>query len=190
MSFADQTKDRESSSAPGLIEIELRQVAQLFNTLDPSPFRDSDLDPEAEEYIVDSAMDLPKNVPIEIVIHLPPGELSQASAVDISSAVKNYFAIRVRQASAQLHEKLKTGRLSLLIGFVILSACFLIGLFFFRSFKEGPFAEIVRESFVIFGWVAIWKPSEIFLYEWPPIARRRKLFRRLSEAKVTVNTGS
>lgn len=190
MSFADQTKGRQSEPATGLIEIELRQVSQLFNTLDPSPFRDSDLDREAEEYIVDGAMDLPKKAPIEIVIYLPSDQLSQVSAVDISRAVKNYFAMRVREASSELHEKFKTGRLSLLIGLLILSACFLIGLFLYHSFKEGPFAEIVRESFVIFGWVAIWKPSEIFLYEWPPIARRRKLFRRLAEATVTVNTAA
>ncbi|HEY0236973.1 MAG TPA: hypothetical protein VGC86_18250 [Afipia sp.] len=193
MSLAGEAKDARPSAKAGpsgLIEIELRQVSQLFNTLDPSPFRDSDLALEAADYVVDRARDLPKDVPIEIVIHLPPDELSKASAVDISRAVKNYFAMRVRQASAELREKFKTGRLSLLIGLVILSACFLIGLSLFHSFKEGPFAEIVRESFVIFGWVAIWKPSEILLYEWPPIARRRKLFRRLSEATVTVNTGS
>lgn len=191
MSLAGQAKDTRPSSATGpsgLIEIELRQISQLFNTLDPSPFRDSDLALEAADYIVDRARDLPKDVPIEIVIHLPPGELSQASAVDIAGAVKDYFRMRVHATSMELRELFKTGRLSLIVGVAVLSVCLLLGLLFVNSLKQGPFADILRESFLIFGWVAIWKPSEIFLYAWPPIARRRKLLRRLSEATVRINT--
>jgi hypothetical protein len=170
----------------GKIEIELRQAAQLFNTLDPSPFRESDLADEAEDYIVDQAKDLPKTVPIAIVIYLPRSELAQAAAIDMAGAVKNYFKMRVHAASAELRELFKTGRLSLLIGFLILASCVIIGFLFMEVFEDGAISDIMRESFLIFGWVAIWKPSEIFLYGWPSIARRRRLYRRLSEATVTV----
>ena len=37
------------------IEIRLSRAQQLFNSLDPSPFHERDLDQDAEEYIVDSA---------------------------------------------------------------------------------------------------------------------------------------
>ena len=63
--------------------MKLRKVSQLFNTLDPSPFRESDLALQAEDYIVDRALELSSNIPIEIVIHLPSDELLQASANDI-----------------------------------------------------------------------------------------------------------
>ena len=36
-----------------LIEIRLSNLVQFFNSLDPSPFRDKDLDDDAERYIVD-----------------------------------------------------------------------------------------------------------------------------------------
>jgi hypothetical protein len=53
--------------------------------------------------------------------------------------------------------------------------------------NESPLSQILTESFLIPGWVAIWKPSEIFLYAWPPIAARRKLFHRLSEATIVLD---
>ena len=53
-----------------LIEIRLRELRQLFNTLDPAPFHEKDLDPAAEEYVV-SAMR-------EIGAH--PSRLAVASA--------------------------------------------------------------------------------------------------------------
>jgi hypothetical protein len=49
---------------------------------------------------------------------------------------------------------------------------------------EAPFKRLVEESFLILGWVANWRPLEIFLYDWWPIARRRDLYRRLSKAIV------
>jgi hypothetical protein len=35
------------------IEIHLAESKQLFNAIDPAPFREKDLDPKAEEFIVD-----------------------------------------------------------------------------------------------------------------------------------------
>ncbi|MDP3318492.1 MAG: hypothetical protein Q8S58_05130, partial [Bosea sp. (in: a-proteobacteria)] len=53
---------------------------------------------------------------------------------------------------------------------------------------DGPFARIVQESLVIIGWVVIWRPAEMFLYDWLPLLRRRRLYQRLAEARVTVKT--
>jgi hypothetical protein len=171
----------------GRIELKLRKVSQLFDTLDPSPFRQSDLDSKAEEYIVDWAWELPKSAPIEIVIHLPSDEFSRASVPDIASAIKGYFRIRSDAKSREMRELFKTGRLSLVVALLVLSACLLVAWLIKIHLKEGPFSEIIQESFIIFGWVAIWHPSNIFLYSWPPIARQRKLLRRLSEATITVH---
>jgi hypothetical protein len=42
-----------------LIEVRVAELAQLFNAWDPSPFREKDLDPNAEEFIVEWARDIP-----------------------------------------------------------------------------------------------------------------------------------
>ncbi|HEY6412498.1 MAG TPA: hypothetical protein VIX42_02350 [Edaphobacter sp.] len=175
------------TESTGRIELKLRKVSQLFHTLDPSPFRESDLSLQAEEYIVDSALELPKTVPIEIVIHLPWDEFSQSSAFDISGAIKSYFGLRSKAVSGEMRELFKVGRLSLVVALLVLSFCLLLAWAIGSGLKEGPVSQILQESFVIFGWVAIWKPADIFLYSWPPIARRRKLLSRLAEATVTVD---
>jgi hypothetical protein len=169
----------------GKIEIKLRQLSQLFNTLDPSPFRESDLALDTEDYIVGRAMELAADVTIDIIIYLPQGELLQASEADTACAIREYFELRRQAVSRELSETFKTGRHSLLVGLGILSVCILLGLLFAQR-MDGPVRQILSESFLILGWVAIWKPSEIFLYAWPPIAARRSLFRRLSASTVTL----
>ena len=57
------------------IEVRVEEIAQLFDTLDPFPFRERDLDKHAEEYIVSWARELPRNQPIKIIIHAPENEL-------------------------------------------------------------------------------------------------------------------
>jgi len=179
--------DTPLTQPTGRIELKLHKASQLFHTLDPSPFRESDLAPEAEEYIVNSALELPKTAPIEIVIHLPWDEFSQSSASDLAGAIKGYFAHRADAMASEMRELFKTGRLAALVALIVLSFCLVFAWFIGSTLKEGPFTQILQESFVIFGWVAIWKPSDIFLYSWPPLARRRKLLRRLAEATVTVD---
>ena len=47
-------------------------------------------------------------------------------------------------------------------------------------------ARVLEESLIIVGWVANWRPIEIYLYDWLPIRRRIRLFERIAAAKVEV----
>jgi hypothetical protein len=51
---------------------------------------------------------------------------------------------------------------------------------------ESRFATVIREGVIIGGWVAMWRPIEIFLYEWWPIRDEARLFDRLSAMMVRV----
>ena len=169
-----------------LIALRLRSVAQFFNTMDPSPFRDSDLAPEAEAYICDAAQDLPHKAPIAIEIHLPPAEAAGPAATDLPGAVSAYFSRRARDEANEIRALFRSGRRALAIGLLVLSVCMGLALAATTLLADNGVSQIVHESFVIIGWVAIWRPAEIFLYDWLPISKRRTLFRRLAQARVTV----
>ena len=47
--------------------------------------------------------------------------------------------------------------------------------------------EVLRESLVIGGWVAMWRPMEIFLYDWWPIRANARLADRLSAMSVRIS---
>jgi hypothetical protein len=51
--------------------------------------------------------------------------------------------------------------------------------------------RLLREGLLIGGWVAMWRPIEIFLYDWWPIRAEARLFDRLSTMPVRIAyTGS
>ena len=43
---------------------------------------------------------------------------------------------------------------------------------------------LIQDSLVIGAWVALWRPLEIFLYDWWPIRAEARLFDRLGEMDV------
>jgi hypothetical protein len=49
-------------------------------------------------------------------------------------------------------------------------------------------ARIGEESLIIVGWVANWRPIEIYLYEWWPIRRRMRLYRRIAAAPLVIRS--
>jgi hypothetical protein len=170
-----------------VIELQVEKVAQLFDTLDPLPFRERDLDQEAEDYIVGWARELPKNAPIRILIHLPASEASGEHARLLGEAMGRYFHYRADAASGDLKELLRVGRYSLLIGIAVLAICIAGGHFVLTRISAGQFGGFLNEGLVILGWVANWRPIEIFLYDWWPIIRRRNLFLRLAAAEVVLS---
>ena len=121
-----------------LIEIRLENVRQLFDNRDPAPFRLKDLDRDAAEYIEGAAEELPSNVRLKLVVHLPAAAVADAMTAEIDL---------------------------------------------------GWFGEAVGEGLVIFGWVALWRPGEIFLYDWWPLLRHRRQMDRLEGMPVELRAG-
>ncbi len=59
-----------SPALPHLIEVKVNEIHQLFNSMDPSPFHERDLDHDAEQFIVSWAQEWHHREPLKLVIHL------------------------------------------------------------------------------------------------------------------------
>ena len=106
-----------------VIELRVDDIAQLFHTLDPFPFRERALDKEAEEYIVGWARELAADQLIKIVIHFPDTEAQTKVARELNEAFSRYFSDRAGVLQRDLNELFRVGRRSLGIGVPILIAC-------------------------------------------------------------------
>lgn len=168
----------------GLIKVRLAKVDQLFNSLDPSPFHERDLDADAEEYIVAWAREFPRDVDLRIRIELPAEELQHARSRGAEAALGNYFGYRADLIQRELREIFRMGRRYLSIGLVVLMICLLANHLLRINFPDNPLMRVIEESLLILGWVANWKPLETFLYDWWPVRRRLRLYRRLAVAPV------
>lgn len=180
------TVDPAPTPQPGLIEIRINSVAQLFNSFDPSPFQARDLDDHAEEFIVGTALEFRRARNLHILVHLPPAECESEGAKDLASAIAKHFDYRAMIMKRELGELFRSGRLYLIVGLSIFAICTIAAQLVRDAFPDNAFAQGAEQGLIIIGWVANWKPFEILLYDWWPLRRRIRLFQRLAEAPVDV----
>jgi len=167
-----------------LIELEVTEVSQLFNSMDPSPFHDKDLDQDAEEFIVNWAQEYSQNEPVTLRVHL--GHWPDADPVQrVTEAVHNFFAYRAKLNRLEFHRLMEQGRTSLIIGLLFLAGCFTLGRIVLGK-TTGSWAGFLRESLTIAGWVAMWRPMQIYLHDWWPVRRRGRTYVKLSRMPVEV----
>jgi hypothetical protein len=169
------------------IEINLNRLPQLFNSLDPSPFHERDLDEDAEEYIIGSAEEISHHRSLTLVIHLPADQVPEPGALSLTEAIHNFFAYREIHERRRLRLLFRDGRIALAIGLGFLFCCVVLRELIF-SLEHSAATDILGEGLLIIGWVAMWRPLEIFLYEWVPLRRRCQILKMLSTIPVTVRS--
>jgi hypothetical protein len=170
-----------------LIEVHVAELNQLFNAIDPAPFRQRDLDPDAEEFIVEWAREIPTDASLALVVHLDrPAGLTEEPAI-LRDAIREFFSQRAQASRRRLRQLFKRGRTSLAIGLTFLALSLTVGDLVARFLGDRRIGEIVRESLLIGGWVAMWRPMEVFLYDWWPIRADARLADRLSAMPVRIS---
>jgi hypothetical protein len=175
-----------AASSRSTIRLRLRELAQLFNSLDPSPFIERDLDADAEEFITSWAREIPAGRELELVIQLTKNTATVERLQGAQSAIQSYFATRAEMKQRDLAQLMRRGRLSLAVGLVFLVVC-LTGAHLAGRVAGGEAINIFQEGLTIVGWVAMWRPLEIYLYDWWPLFDERRHLQRLGRIAVTID---
>jgi len=167
-----------------VIEVRVTELKLLFNPIDPSPPSEKDLEPRVEEFIVAQARPVKRECLALLIFIGTPDSTDAASTV--GTAVRAFFAQRALSAGRRLSQLFRVGRTSSLIGLAFLAGAVTLASLVDRAIGTTTGGALIRETLVIGGWVAMWRPLEIFLYDWWPISAERKLYDRLSRMRVRV----
>lgn len=162
------------------IPVEVRELAQLHDSLDPSPFHERALDPKFERYLVDSAREHPPSASLVIAIRAP-AELARHDR-GIEAAIRAHFGYALESAVRQDRARVRAGQAALGIGLAVLVASLAL-----RSTLPDSgttLVEAVREGLLILGWVALWRPVDILLFEWWERRVERRHLHALAGAEV------
>ena len=168
------------------VDIRIRSSRQLFDGRDPAPFRERDLDDRAVEYLVGAVLELPPRAAVKMVFWIsdePAPPLPDATLIE---AVRGHFRYDVERLQRQIGQHFRRAQVALLLGLAVL-VLFLTLAELTAGMPVGHARQILREGLVITGWVAIWRPLELLLYDWWPLVEERRLRERLRDAPVEVH---
>jgi hypothetical protein len=170
-----------------IIEVRVADLRQLFNAIDPAPFRERDLDPKVEEFIVEWSREVPNDRPLALHVRLERAARAPDEPAVLRDAVREYFRQRATSSRRRLARLFRNGRISLVIGLASLTALIGVAEFISRWTSADGMGSVLHESLLIGGWVAMWRPLEVFLYDWWPIRADIRLFDRLANMPVRLS---
>ena len=168
-----------------LIEIKLTSILQMFNSFDPAPFHEKEIDTAAEHYIVDTVKDFPKKTRFKIIIYLPHDIATSDQAKKIVPAIHNHFQYKVLVTDRKFRSHFRHGRTTLLIGLTFLAIAMVA-----RQMVSGVSghipAQLFADAFLIIGWVAMWEPITVLLYELWPIIQTKRIYEKISTMEIEI----
>ena len=132
------------------------------------------------------AKDVQRGVPLALLVHVDQPPIQTDAAAQLREAIRAFFSQRALASRQRLRQLFRVGRTSLLIGLVFLTVTVALGGAIESAMADQRLGAVLRESLLIGGWVAMWRPLEIFLYDWWPILAEARLFDRLSAMPVRI----
>jgi hypothetical protein len=168
------------------VDVHVQELRQLFHAIDPSPFHERDLDPAAEEFIVSWASQAPASSPLRLVIHVDAEPASAEAGDIVRRAVPQYFSARAATTRRNLRGLFRRGWISLLIALAFMAVAISLAGLLDGPAATNPLAAVLREGLIVGGWVAMWRPLEIFLYDWWPLLAEARRFDRLAAMPVEI----
>jgi uncharacterized membrane protein YgdD (TMEM256/DUF423 family) len=163
-----------------VIELRLKTLAQLYDSLDPSPFREKALDRNVESWLIECAEEHGPDQSLRLVVHAAPEVLPHAAAV--ADAVHTHFQLAVESAERRHRARLRIHRFAMLLGLVVLAVT--LALRRLIGDLGGELAAVLGEGLLILGWVALWRPAEYLLFDTWEQRQSRRVLRQLARMPV------
>lgn len=168
------------------IEVRIKSTNQLFDVRDPAPFRERDLDDDFVEYILSSVREGSVSSPMKFVIYVEEKEDPQLPKDTIREAIRGHFLYQVILEERNLKQYLKKAQIYFLIGFFVLATC--LGIAQEMHVPNAPgYWGVLREGIVIFGWVSIWKPIELILFDWYPLVEKYRYYKKIVSTEIDIH---
>ena len=170
------------------IEVRVKDSQRLFDHRDPAPFREKELDERFVEYIYSSAREFSITTPLKIIIYIEENESESVTSATIREAIQSHFSYQIELQAGNLKQFWKRAQFFLLIGILVLIVCLGSAQSLTVPLKPGLIG-IFRDGLIIFGWVSVWKPIEVILFDWYPPFERLRFYKKMRLTEMDIQFG-
>src|SRR6516165_8674249 len=176
-----ETTAASGSLKSNIIELTVKSLAELFDSSTPPCLGYRAVHGAITEHLLEKVAAAPGKLSDKLKLIVPPEEMAQATSV--AAEMRAYFEICREQEKRRISRIFWEARVALSMSMVFLLLANALGEAIRVAFT-GRFAGAVANGLEIFGWVAMWKPAELLLYDWIPVRRRRNLLARLARMEI------
>ena len=162
-----------------LIEVSLDDYDEVYDDWDPSPFKKRDIEDEFNDFIVDSATDIPLSSGVSIVLHLPEDKRSEEKEAILISAYRYFYGYIVQRLNKEL-----TNQRMRAASYLVFSLIFMSIGYFFTIEGSSMVLSVLHEGILIGGWVFLWEFITTMFISGRDKVREYRMFQRLLDSEL------
>jgi len=171
------------------ITLHLEDIQYLF--ADPEP--DSDIFVSGINYLYSEVKAYPRQEKFKVTIELPQSHFAEDLEARTRHKLQRFCRFKIEENHRELIALHRQGVASLWIGLAVLVVCVILS-FAFSLVAQSGVNKVLVELFQIIsvlfaasaGWVALWQPAEIFLYDWWPFRQDMRIYKQIADADLVI----
>jgi len=169
------------------ITLRLDDIHDLFEPPVANYFSDEPRYTSGIETIIDELKPKALTVKARTTITLPESRLEPDLEQKIRAALTRYCQHKIWQNKHELIALRWKGLKALQDGLIFLAICLLVSALFENAgFLPEFLRRFLGEGFLIAGWVSLWHPIEVLLYEWWPFSRENRMYAAIMTMEIIV----
>jgi hypothetical protein len=175
--------EKDPSTNSFIIAVAIEKYTDIFNELDPAPFKSRDLNHELRVYLEDSSADIPFKYSIILQFNVLDENQDLKREERITFGLKTYFSFVQRQFKRQISEDYQKSVFYVGIAFILLLAAYSL-----RNLAgQDIIASTALEGVTIGGWVFLWEAISTFAFKNREVKSKNKHYKRFMGAQIRFN---
>lgn len=175
--------EKDPATNSFIIAVAIENYTDIFNELDPAPFKNRDLNTDLRVYLEDSSADIPLKNDIILQFNILNERQDLKREERISFGLKTYFSFVQRQLRRQIRQSYQKSVFYVGIAFMLLLAAYSL-----RTLGgQDIITNTVLEGITIGGWVFLWEAISTFAFKNRSIKSKNKHYKRFMCAQIRFN---
>jgi len=131
---------------------------------------------------------------VHLTLLLPPDQVTPGLERQLKEALKDYCLYQVNQLQQSLNLQRRLGRRTLWVGLTILIialALSALGGYVMENATNNFIRGIggfMYNGFMIIGWVSLWTPTSMLLFDWWPDAVSKRTYEKMAEMPIVIRS--
>ncbi|WP_036478232.1 hypothetical protein [Myxosarcina sp. GI1] len=171
--------------------LKLDKIEYLFKDPEFDLFRPQTESSSGIERIVNQLKPTSLTEKVRTTILLPNHQLSENLEKSVVNALQHYCNNKIENISNDITSLRGRGIRALQRGLLFLAVCLVISTLFDKiEYLPILVHRFLNEGFLIAGWVGLWYPIELLLYEWGPLKRQKQIYEMIKDMEIKITTHS
>jgi len=179
-SILEEMYDKDPTTNAFIIGVAINNYTDIFNELDPAPFRRRDLDPALREFLEECSSDIPLKYPIILRFNTPITLHDAKLEERIRLGLKTYFSFVMRSRGRERKRAYEQN-----VYYIFTSFLFLFTSFFLSSrIPSNVLYYTLLEGLSIGGWVFLWEAISSFAFKNKPLNYEYMQYKRFYHSAI------